>query len=93
MSNRFGIYSHHYYHYYCYYYYYYYYYHHQVLCCFAFHGGRLWRDLEVWQISGDLKNKRNVGSHEIDENNVNTFIYIYIYVHLLFIYFFVYLCI
>ena len=49
-------------------------------------GARLRRSLEVWQISSDLRNKRNGGSHEVDEID-NTFVYIY--VHLLFIYLFV----
>ena len=43
--------------------------------------------LKVWQISGDVKNKRNGGSHEVDEIDDNTLIYIY--VRLLFIYLFV----
>ena len=34
----------------------------------------------------DVKNKRNGGSHKVDENDDNTFIYIY--VHLLFIHYF-----
>ena len=59
-----------------------------VTICFAFDGARLWRGLEVWQISGDVKNKRNGGSNRIDENDDNTFIYICTS----FIYSFVYLC-
>ena len=51
-----------------------------------FDGARLRRSLEVWQISSDLRNKRNGGSHEVDEID-NTFVYIY--VHLFFIYLFV----
>ena len=51
--------------------------------------------LEVWQISCDVKNWRNSGSHEVNDNDDNIFIYkyiyIYIYVHLLFIvYLFIY---
>ena len=46
-----------------------------------FDGTRLWRGLQVWQISGDVKNKRN----EIDENDDNTFVYIYIYIIYLFV--------
>ena len=57
-----------------------------VTICFVFEAARLWWGLEVWQISGDLKNKGNGGNHEVDENDDNTFIYIYIYVHFLFIY-------
>ena len=60
-----------------------------------FDGTRLWRGLQVWQISGDVKNKRN----EIDENDDNTFVYIYIYIYIiylfvclfLFIYLFIYI--
>ena len=37
--------------------------------------------LEVWQISSDVKNERNGGNHEVDENNDNTFI-IYIFAYL-----------
>ena len=63
-----------------------------VTICFIFDGARLWRELEVSQISGDVKNKRNGGNHEVDENDDNTFIYIYIIVYLflllLFIYYF-----
>ena len=44
---------------------------------------------EVWQISGDVKNKRDGGNHEVDESDDNTFMYIY--VHFLFIYLFNYL--
>ena len=65
-----------------------------VTICFVFDGERLWRGLEAWQISGDIKNKRNGGSHEVDENDDNTFIYIYIYIYiynLVFIYLFIYL--
>ena len=61
-----------------------------VTICFVFEGARVWQGLEVWQIYRDLKNKRNGGNHEVDENDDNTFIYIYyIYVHLLFIYLFI----
>ena len=59
-----------------------------VTICFVFDGARLWWGLEVWQISGDVKNKRNGGSNRIDENDDNTFIYICTS----FIYSFVYLC-
>ena len=62
------------------------YYYYQVLCChylFCFDGARLWRGLEVWQISDDVQNKRDGGNHEVDENDDNTF---YIYVRFLFIY-------
>ena len=50
---------------------------------------------EVWQISGDIMNKRDGGSHEVDENDDNTFIYkctslIYLFV-CLFMYLFIYL--
>ena len=58
-----------------------------VPICFVFDEARLWRGLDVWQISGDGKNKRNGGSHEVNEIDDNTFIYIYL--HLLFIYLFV----
>ena len=51
--------------------------------------------LEVWQISGDVKNKRDGGNHEVDENDDNTFIYIstsFIYLFVcLFMYLFIYL--
>ena len=50
-----------------------------VTICFAFDGAKLWRGLEVSQISGDVKNKRDGGNHEVDENDDNTFIYIYIH--------------
>ena len=30
-----------------------------VTICFIFDGARLWRGLEVWQISGDVKNEGN----------------------------------
>ena len=68
------------------------YHYYQVVCCvvticFVFDGARLSRGLDVWEISDDVKNKRNGGSHEVDEIDDNTFIYIY--VHLLFIYLFV----
>ena len=59
-----------------------------VTICVFFDGARLWRGLEVWQISGDVKNKRNGGNHEVDENDHNTFIYMYLF-HL-FIYLFIY---
>ena len=52
-----------------------------------FDGARLLQGLEIWKISGDVKNKRNCGSHEVHEIDDNTFVYIY--VHLLFIYLFV----
>ena len=57
-----------------------------AIICFVFDEAKLWRGLEVWQISSEVKNKRNGGSHEVDEID-NTFIYIYTY--LLFIYLFV----
>ena len=44
-------------------------------------GARLWQGLEVWLISDDLKNKRDNGNHEVNENDDNTFIYIYIYIY------------
>ena len=59
-----------------------------VTICFIFDGAKLWRGLEVWQISGDVKNKRDGINHEVDENDHNTFI---IYVHFLFIYLFIHL--
>ena len=36
-----------------------------VTICFIFYGARLGRGLEVWQISGDVKNKRDGGNHEV----------------------------
>ena len=45
-----------------------------VTICFVFDGARLRWSLEVWEISGDVKNKRNGGSHKADENDDNTFI-------------------
>ena len=62
-----------------------------VTICFVFDGAMLWWGLEVWQIFGDVKNKRNGGSHEVDENDDNTFIYIYMYIFYLFIYLIIYL--
>ena len=38
--------------------------------------------MEVWQISGNVQNKRDGGNHEVDENDDNTFIYIFIYIHI-----------
>ena len=81
--------------YYCYYYYYYYHYHYYffVINIILFiviiisNGARLWQGLEVWQISSDIKNKRNSGTHEVDENYGNIFIYLYIFC--LFIYLFI----
>ena len=60
-----------------------------VTICFVFEAARLWWGLEVWQISGDLKNKGNGGNHEVDENDDNTFIYICtFFIHLFTYYFF-----
>ena len=44
--------------------------------------------LEVWHISGDVKNKRDGGNHEVDESDDNTFMYIYVHFYL-FIYLFI----
>ena len=41
--------------------------------CFIFDGTSLWQGLEVWQISAEVKNERNSGTHEVDENDDNTF--------------------
>ena len=46
-----------------------------VSICFVFDRLRLWQGLEVWQISGDVKNKTNGGSPKVDENHDNIFIY------------------
>ena len=43
-----------------------------VTVCFIFDVGRLWWDLAIWQISGEVKNKINSGIHEVDENDDNT---------------------
>ena len=51
-----------------------------VTICFIFDGARLWPG--AWQISRNVKNKRNGGYHEADENDDNTFIYIYIYIYI-----------
>ena len=34
-----------------------------VTICFNFDDARLWRSLEVWQVPGDVKNKRNGGNY------------------------------
>ena len=49
-----------------------------VTICFIFDGARLCWGLEVWQISGEVENKRNSGTHEVDVNVDKTYIYIYI---------------
>ena len=51
-----------------------------VTICFIFDGARLCWGLEVWQISGEVENKRNSSTHEVDVNVDKTFIYIYIYI-------------
>ena len=48
-----------------------------------------WRGLEVWQIFGDVKNKRNGGSHEVDEMYLFMYLFIYLFVYLI-IYLFIY---
>ena len=53
-----------------------------VNICLNFDQVRLWWGLEVWQVSAEFKNKRNSGTHEVDENDDNTFIYIYIYIYI-----------
>ena len=50
-----------------------------VTICFIFDGARLCWGLEVWQISGEVENKRNSSTHEVDVNVDKTFIYRYIY--------------
>ena len=57
--------------------------------------------MKVWQISCDVKNNRDGGNHEVDENDDNIkfissiylsvylSIYLSIYLHLLFIYLFI----
>ena len=47
-----------------------------ITICFIFDGARLWQGLDFWQISGKVNNKRNSGTHEVDENDGNIFIYI-----------------
>ena len=61
-----------------------------VTICFVFDGARLLRGLEVWQISGDVKTRRDGGNHEVDENDDNAFIYICTFLIYLFICLFIY---
>ena len=62
--------------------------------CFTFDGAGLWRGLEVWQISSDVKKKRNSATQSADENDdhththTHTHTYIYINIFCLFIYLF-----
>ena len=54
-----------------------------VTVCFIFDEERMWRSLEVWQISAVVENKRNNGLHEVDENDGNIYICnIYLFIHL-----------
>ena len=57
-----------------------------VTICFVFDRARLWWDLEVWQISGNVKNRRDGGNHEVDENDDNTFTFMYICASLIYLF-------
>ena len=61
-----------------------------VTIYFVFDRARLWQGLEVWQISGDGKNKRNVGSPKVDENDDNIFLFIFIYIYI-YVYIYIYI--
>ena len=61
-----------------------------VTICFVFDRARLWWGLQLWQISGNVKNKRNGGNHKVDENDDNAFINMYIF-YFVFICLFMYL--
>ena len=54
-----------------------------VTICFVFDGARLQRGFEVQQISGKVKNKRNSGTHKVDDEMI-IYIYIYIYIYIFF---------